>query len=512
MRRSLKLALSSWVIALLLLGGVTSSGVYAQEDDEAETPDTTDTATDTEEESSGPIVHVVQPGENLFRISLRYGVTVQAMAQANNIANPNVIFIGQRLTIPGGMDSGAPGPQPGDGDDGGTGGPSTSTYTVVAGDTLFSIARRSNTTVQAIAQLNNIPNVNLIYVGQQLTIPGSVAGGQTPDDGGDTDDGGGDVVDPGTPNPDFALGGHVLTFNNLDAMRDAGMTWAKVQIRYNVGDNPDITAPAINSAHLNGFNILLGVVGDREEMQEMGIEAYTAEFAEFLGGVAMLGPGAIEIWNEPNIDREWPSGQVSPEAYTEMLRQGYEAINAVDQDIIVISGAPAPTGFFGGACTGTGCDDRPFLQRMASAGAGQYMDCIGAHYNEGIVSPTQRSGDPRGNASHYSRYFGTMLDVYHGAFGGQLPICWTELGYVTPEGFEQDAPAGFEWGNNNTLEEHALWLGQAAQLSRDSNRVDIMIVWNVDFEAAAPDPSGMYAIIRPDGTCPACTTLGQAMD
>ncbi|NJL94150.1 MAG: LysM peptidoglycan-binding domain-containing protein, partial [Anaerolineae bacterium] len=46
--------------------------------------------------------YVVQPGDNLFRISLRYGVSVQAIAQANNIANVNLILVGQVLQIPGG--------------------------------------------------------------------------------------------------------------------------------------------------------------------------------------------------------------------------------------------------------------------------------------------------------------------------------------------------------------------------------------------------------------------------
>ena len=44
--------------------------------------------------------HVVQRGENLFRIALRYGVTVDAMAQANGLANPNQIYVGQTLVIP----------------------------------------------------------------------------------------------------------------------------------------------------------------------------------------------------------------------------------------------------------------------------------------------------------------------------------------------------------------------------------------------------------------------------
>jgi LysM repeat protein len=45
-------------------------------------------------------VHVVQVGDNLFRISLRYGVTIEALLRANNLANANLIYVGQRLRIP----------------------------------------------------------------------------------------------------------------------------------------------------------------------------------------------------------------------------------------------------------------------------------------------------------------------------------------------------------------------------------------------------------------------------
>jgi LysM repeat protein len=47
-------------------------------------------------------VHIVQPGENLFRISLRYGVSMAALAAANGISNPSLIYVGQRLVIPAG--------------------------------------------------------------------------------------------------------------------------------------------------------------------------------------------------------------------------------------------------------------------------------------------------------------------------------------------------------------------------------------------------------------------------
>jgi LysM repeat protein len=106
------------------------------------------------------IIHVVQPGENLFRISLRYGTTVQAIAAANGIVNPSRIYVGQRLVIPGA--AAAPS--------------STATvtgynvYVVQRGDTLSRIARRFGTTVQDLVAINGIANPNLVHVGQQLSI------------------------------------------------------------------------------------------------------------------------------------------------------------------------------------------------------------------------------------------------------------------------------------------------------------------------------------------------------
>jgi len=458
------------------------------------------------------VTHVVQPGETLYRIALRYGVTVQAVAQANNIANPNLIYVGQTLNIPGGTTGGSSGPSqpPTTPPTTPPTQPTTGTYTVAAGDNLSRIAQRFGTTVQAIAQANNLTNVNLIYVGQTLQI----AGATTTPGGGTTTPGGGTTKPPttGTPSSGFELGGHVLNYGNIDQMRQMRMSWAKVQIRWRLGENTDSAAAAINEAHLNGFKVLLSIVGMPAELGQVGVDAYIPQFAAYLGNVATLGPEAIEVWNEPNITVEWPEGQISPQAYTRMLQASYTAIKNAKSSVLVISAAPAPTGFFGGNCTGAGCDDAPFLRGMAQAGAAQSMDCVGAHYNEGLVSPTQRSGDPRQNPNHYTRYYGTMLDTYYNAFGGAKPICWTELGYITMEGVNSTMPAGFEWASNNTLQEQAIWLGEAVQLARNSGRVRLFIVWNVNFTATGGNGHQEgYSVVRPGGSCPACSTIANAM-
>ncbi len=298
----------------------------------------------------------------------------------------------------------------------------------------------------------------------------------------------------------FAVGGQVQDFSGAaeNAMRSAGMTWVKRQVVYDRGASPQSFASWINDAHARGFRILLSVKGHPQDILDPN---FFGEYAGFVGGLAALGADAIEVWNEMNIDREWPAGQINPAAYVNMLAPAYNSIKANNPNTMVISGAPAPTGFFGG-CGGNGCDDAPYIAGMAAAGAGNYMDCVGIHYNEGIIPPSQRSGDPR--SEHYSRYFWGMIDAYRASFS--QPLCFTEIGYLSPEGYGP-LPGGFAWAGGTTVAQHAAWLGQAKDLSASSGVVRLFIVWNVDFSQYGSDPQGGYAIIRPGGGCPACAEL-----
>ncbi len=101
-------------------------------------------------------IHIVQRGQTLEGIARWYGVDLWTLARANGIVNPNRIYVGQRLVIPTGYSA-----------------PLGATYIVKPGDTLYSIARRYGVSVWAIAQANGIYNLQLIYVGQRLVIPGS---------------------------------------------------------------------------------------------------------------------------------------------------------------------------------------------------------------------------------------------------------------------------------------------------------------------------------------------------
>ena len=133
------------------------------------------------------LIHVVQPGENLFRIGLRYGVSWVDIMQANGLANTN-IYVGQQLIIPGANavpDVSAPPaatqapPQPTPEPPAPVVGPPVAAgggaYTVRTGDTLFQIATSYGVGLDQLAAANNIYNLGLIYAGQTLIIPGAAS-------------------------------------------------------------------------------------------------------------------------------------------------------------------------------------------------------------------------------------------------------------------------------------------------------------------------------------------------
>ena len=101
------------------------------------------------------IVYIVKRGDTLSKIAMEYNVTTNEIARENQIKNVNLIYPGQRLIIK----TKAMGTELGH-----------LCYKVVRGDTLYSIARRYNTTISNIVMLNRIQNPNLIYPGQCLKI------------------------------------------------------------------------------------------------------------------------------------------------------------------------------------------------------------------------------------------------------------------------------------------------------------------------------------------------------
>jgi hypothetical protein len=102
------------------------------------------------------------------------------------------------------------------------------------------------------------------------------------------------------------------------------------------------------------------------------------DFADFCYALASRYKGRIaayQIWNEPNLSREWGGRAPNPERYVELLRIGYQAIKKADPNAIVISAGMAPTTRWDDVAM----PDTEFLKRMYAAGAKPYFDALGAH-------------------------------------------------------------------------------------------------------------------------------------
>lgn len=129
-------------------------------------------------------IHVVQPGDTLYTIAQEYGVSMEDIAAANNLANIRAIMLGYPLIIPGvdgplGAPTATPTPRPAAtarayvvpasavATDGGV------IHTVEAGDTLFSISMTYDILMSAIVEANDLPNPRVVALGQKLFIPGA---------------------------------------------------------------------------------------------------------------------------------------------------------------------------------------------------------------------------------------------------------------------------------------------------------------------------------------------------
>lgn len=105
--------------------------------------------------------YTVQVGDTLSKVALQYNQTVAALAAYNNLNNPNLILVGQQLRIPLSDDATPVQNTPS----------ANTSYTVQPGDTLFTIAQQLGVRMNRLVEVNNIVNVDVLAVGQVLTIP-----------------------------------------------------------------------------------------------------------------------------------------------------------------------------------------------------------------------------------------------------------------------------------------------------------------------------------------------------
>ncbi len=201
----------------------------------------------------------------------------------------------------------------------------------------------------------------------------------------------GRIASPSPTVHTFLWGNPETTERDLTLAKDAGFTWVKQRFEWRYVEKteadtfewqePDRVIDAINK---NGLGIVARIDNQPEWARADGIFPASGppdknqDFTDFLKKFTQRYKGkvqAYEIWNEPNLSREWGNAAPSAQAYTELLRVSYETIKKNDPEAIVISAGLSPTS----EQTDRARADVTFLREMYQAGAQQHFDMLGVH-------------------------------------------------------------------------------------------------------------------------------------
>ena len=237
------------------------------------------------------------------------------------------------------------------------------------------------------------------------------------------------------------------------------------------------------------------------QWQPNGPPGNMQDFADFCGAVAARYKGRIgayQVWNEPNLSREWGNRPPDPAAYTQLLAACYTAIKASDPAAIVISAGLAPTG----TDSPEAVPDMAFLQGMYDAGAAAYFDVLGVNAPGYKASPEL---DPAAaEAAEYGggRWFAfrhvedaRALMVANG--DGQKQVAILEMGWTLDE-----VNPDYAW---HAVDEatQADYLVRAYQYATTHWRPWIGLMTTIyiaDWEWTPQDEQWWWAIVLPDGT------------
>ena len=198
-----------------------------------------------------------------------------------------------------------------------------------------------------------------------------------------------------------------------------------------------------------------------------------------------LGPyiDAVEIWNEPNLRREWTGSRpIGGASYMELFRIGYDAVRAYSPAITVVTAGLAPTGNH----SGVSVDDRAFLRQMYQAGLAGYNDiAIGIHpYSWGnppdFVCCDNVEGQGWDDQPQFF-FLQTIRDYSSiiAAWGDNAQMWVTEFGWATWEDYPTAAPD--VWMAYNSALDQQEYTMRAFQIGQSRADIGVMILWNLSF-------------------------------
>ncbi len=186
---------------------------------------------------------------------------------------------------------------------------------------------------------------------------------------------------------------------DLTLMKNAGFRWVKQWFAWDDIEGAgrgqyDWSIPdrIVSQAEEHGLNLMVRV--DREPAWAGPPPQNSAAFQEFLAEMATRYKGridAIQIWNEPNLAREWGNKAPNAAEYAQLLSDSYQTIKSIDPNMTVITAGMAPTG----TCCDIAVPDDQFYRDMYQAMGGNsdgYFDMLGVH-GAGFAAPPEASPD-----------------------------------------------------------------------------------------------------------------------
>jgi hypothetical protein len=288
----------------------------------------------------------------------------------------------------------------------------------------------------------------------------------------------------------------------FDHLRTLDVGWVKTQVSWKLYQpEPDrldeerfaeLDQLAAMTAE-NDMQLLLSVAKapewSRPTTEQDGPPSDYDHFRSFMSLLAERYQGqvaAYELWNEANLQREWLGASLNAADFAALIRAGAAGVREVDPAVVLISGAPSPTGINDGL---TAVDDRQFFQEMAAAGVLDVVDGVGAHPYGWANPPEASAANPNSAAtshnSHPSFFFLDTLQVYHRiletAGRPDMPIWVTEFGWGSFEGLDGSPPAGVEFMNDVTEWQQAVYPLRAYELAHSTEWVGPMFLWNLNF-------------------------------
>lgn len=216
---------------------------------------------------------------------------------------------------------------------------------------------------------------------------------------------------PGMASPDYGIQAFLwwrpeVAHRDLGLVKDGGFTWVKQWFAWRdiegagKGKYDWETADRVVD-QVEEFGLKLVARVDHGPEWAGAPQDNIGDFVDFLAALATRYKGRIhayQVWNEPNLSREWGDRPPNAREYTQMLKTAYQTIKAIDPNAVVITAGLAPTT----ELSQRAVPDTQFVQAMYDAGAKPYFDMLGAHGAGYRAPPEMDPGQVATDASYYN--------------------------------------------------------------------------------------------------------------